>query len=175
MELFVPGVVTLLVAWLIYYFLMPRASIYVLGGICIVSVFVGYYHHRKLFPYEYNLSETKEILKDYALFITLMFTILLLRIILAQVKGTSGGEAAVAAINSAKASAAAGVGAIAAALPQIPQLPEMPKLPEMPQMPQMPQMPDLGLGVRANNGSRVNNRGNIGRRNNIASTSFKET
>jgi len=166
MELFVPGLVTLFIAWLIYYFLMPRASIYVLGVICIVFLFVGYYHHQKLFPYEYNISETKEILKDYAPFITLLFTVLLLRVILTQMKGTSGGEAATAAINSAKAGAAAGVGAIAAVLPQ------------MPEMPQMPQMPNIGLGARANNGNRGNNRGNAnngGRRNNIASNSFKET
>jgi hypothetical protein len=121
------------------------------------------------------MSETKQLLKDYAPFITLLVTILALVGLAMQMSGGSGNSGA----------------AIMAALPEMPAMPEMPAL----NIPKMPNIANMGMGRPGNNkspnananknknifalnpggGPVALNGANNGKRNNIASNSFKIT
>lgn len=179
MELFIPSLLVLVIGGITFAFLLPRFSLHVLGMLSIGLFLLGLYQHSKTFPYEYSMSESRQILKDYAPFITLLVTILVLIGVALQMTGGSG------------------VANIASVLPAMPAMPELPAMPEMPALniPKMPNIADLAGGRPANNkGGNVNagknknifainpgagevamNGGNNGKRNNLASNSFKVT
>ena len=152
MELFIPSLLIIVLGGLVFFFLLPKMTLQVMGVMSIALFVLGVYQHRKTFPFEYSMSETKEVLKDYAPFITLLVTILVLVGVGLQMTGGSGGSL-------------------------MPAMPAMPSMPEMPSMPSMPAMPTLGLGTPGNNKSKglMNLGGNNGKRNSLASNSFKVT
>ena len=158
MELFIPSLLVIVLGGLVFFFLLPKMTLQVMGVMSIALFVLGVYQHRKTFPFEYSMSETKEILKDYAPFITLLVTILVLVGVGLQMTGGSGGS-------------------LMAAMPAMPAMPSMPSMPAMPSMPEMPAMPTLGLGTPGNNKSKglMNLGGNNGKRNSLASNSFKVT
>jgi hypothetical protein len=176
MELFIPSLLTIVLGGVVFAFLLPKFSLYVLGVMSIALFVIGIHQHWKMFPYEYSMSESRQILSDYAPFITLLVTILGLIMMALQLTGGSGGSGA----------------GIMAALPALPAMPEMPAMPAMPEMPalnipKMPTIADMGMarpannrGANANAGKNkgimgMNFGGNNGKRNNIASNSFKVT
>ena len=179
MELFIPSLLVLILSGVVLTILLPKFSLYTLGLLSIGLFLLGLYQHWKTFPYEYSMSETKQIMKDYAPFITLLLTILGL---IAMALQLSGG-----ATSSGKG--------IADILPELPAMPvlNMPKMPEMPAL-NMPKIPNMGMGMGgANNigpimGKNKNNFNinplngimgmnnmNKGKRNNIASNNFRVT
>jgi hypothetical protein len=171
MELFIPSLLVLILGGIVFAVILPRFSLQMLGFVSIGLFLLGLYQHWKTFPYEYNTSETKQLLKDYAPFITLLVTILALIGFAMQMSGGSGNSGA----------------ALMAALPAMPALPEMPEMPALPEMPKMPNIADMGLGRAGNNkgpnanknknffGLNAGGGANNGKRNNIASNSFKIT
>jgi hypothetical protein len=178
MELFIPSLLVLVVGGIVIAVLLPRFSFQTLGLVSIGLFLLGLYQHWKTFPYEYTMSETKQILKDYAPFITLLVTILALVGLAMQMSGGSSNSGA----------------ALMAALPAMPEMPEMPEMPAL-NIPKMPNIANMGMARPGNNkgpnananknknlfalnpggGAVALNGVNNGKRNNIASNSFKIT
>jgi hypothetical protein len=184
MELFIPSLLVLILGGIVFAVLLPRFSLHTLGLVSVGLFLLGLYQHWKTFPYEYSMSETRVLLKDYAPFITLLVTILALVGMAMQMSGGSGNSGA----------------ALMAALPAMPAMPALPEMPEMPEMPalnipKMPNIANMGMGRPGNNkgpnananknknlfginpggGAVAMNGANNGKRNNIASNSFKIT
>lgn len=176
MELFIPSLLVLILGGIVFAVVLPKFSLHTLGLVSIGLFLLGLYQHWKTFPYEYAVSETKYLLKDYAPFITLLVTILALVGFATQMSGGSGNSGAT----------------LMAALPAMPALPEMPEMPAL-NLPKMPNIANMGMGRPGNNkGPNANknknlfgmnpgggllgaNTANNGKRNNIASNSFKVT
>ena len=178
MELFIPSLLVLVVGGIVIAVLLPRFSFQTLGLVSIGLFLLGLYQHWKTFPYEYSTSETKQILKDYAPFITLLVTILALVGLAMQMSGGSSNSGA----------------ALMAALPAMPEMPEMPEMPAL-NIPKIPNIANMGMARPGNNkvpngnanknknlfainpvgGAVALNGVNNGKRNNIASNSFKVT
>ena len=180
MELFIPSLLVLILGGIVFAVVLPRFSLHTLGLVSIGLFLLGLYQHWKTFPYEYAVSETRLILKDYAPFITLLVTILALVGFAMQMSGGSGNSGA----------------ALMAALPALPAMPEMPEMPAL-NLPKMPNIANMGMGRPGNNkgpnanananknknlfalnpggGAVALNGANNGKRNNIASNSFKVT
>ena len=161
MEIFLPSLLVIFVSGLIFYFLLPKMSLHVLGLTSVALCVLGVYQHYKTFPYEYNMSHGRQLLMDYAPFIALLLTILALIMGALNMVGGSGG----------------GGGYGGNFLPTMPSMPSMPSMPEMPALPALPFAASLGLNTPAGNKNKgiLNLGGNGGKRNNLASNSFKVT
>lgn len=68
-------IATLLSA-LVFFFVLPRLSPYILGALSVAMLALGVWQHYSMFPYEYKTSIVSELLQQYAGFI--MLTILIL-------------------------------------------------------------------------------------------------
>ena len=68
MELFFPSLIVLILSAVVCFFVIPRASPYILGILCMAMLVLGLWQHYTMFPYEYrNLG-----LKDFAGYILLI-------------------------------------------------------------------------------------------------------
>ena len=68
MELFFPSLIVLLLSALVCFFIIPRASPFVLGILCMAMLVLGLWQHYTMFPYEYRNLE----FKDYSGYIFLI-------------------------------------------------------------------------------------------------------
>ena len=76
MELFMPSLIVLILAAIVCFVLLPKASPYILGLIAVVMFVVGAWQHYHMFPYEYSSSLFIELLRDYAPFVMLLGVII---------------------------------------------------------------------------------------------------
>jgi hypothetical protein len=168
MEFFVPSLTIILVSVLIFFFIFPHLSPYLLGGLAIVMFFLGAWHHYNSFPYEYKVSMATEVLKDYAGFIMLLIVI---------IAGVSG-------IIIVHGDAPPSIANIIPEMPNISNMPAMamPAMPNMANMANMPNLNPFNLNAPSNNGNKPSNANkppntnNVNRNkptNNVASNSFK--
>jgi len=163
MELFIPSLIVLILGALFAFFIIPRLSPYVLGGLAVAMFCLGLWQHYVMFPYEYRESMATDLLKQYSGFIMLLAVIFAGTLGILYMHGVSPPNA----------------GDI------------LPELPAMPNMPNMPNMPDI-MGFKNNSGNIFNiganankpaNAGIFGaankpanntkKNNNLASASFK--
>jgi len=75
-EYFVPALIAIILSALIFFFVLPRLSPYILGGLAIAMLGLGIWQHYSMFPYEYRTSIVTELLQQYAGFIMLVLLIL---------------------------------------------------------------------------------------------------
>ena len=87
MELFLPSLLTIVLAAIVFFVLMPKLSPYILGGLALAMLILGAYQHYTMFPYEYRMSTVVEALKDYTPFIILGILILGLLVIVGTMFG----------------------------------------------------------------------------------------
>ena len=169
MELFLPSVLALFLGFLVFLYVMPKLSPYIIGMVAIVLFFIGLQQHYKTFAYEYNSSNWSDLMHDYAPFIT----------VIAGIIGTS--IACMLAFGSTSGSSS---GSMLPALPGMPAILSTPvAMPAMPAMPAIMStpvaMPSLSsitapFSNSKSNASRAYNmsaKGSPGR--NIVSNSFK--
>lgn len=69
MELFLPGIATLLIMGLIVFLVLPRLGAPILAALSVVLLVYGVYNHIQLFSSEYRFSTWQDRLKEYASFI----------------------------------------------------------------------------------------------------------
>jgi Na+-transporting methylmalonyl-CoA/oxaloacetate decarboxylase gamma subunit len=69
MELFLPGIATLLILGLIVFLILPRLGAPVLAALSVVLLAYAIYNHVQLFSPEYRFSTWQDRLKDYAPFV----------------------------------------------------------------------------------------------------------
>ena len=69
MELFLPGIATLLILGLIVFLILPRLGAPVLAALSIVLLSYAIYNHIQLFSPEYRFSTWQDRLKEYAPFV----------------------------------------------------------------------------------------------------------
>ena len=60
MELFFPSLIVLILSAVVCFFVIPRASPYILGILCMVMLILGLWQHYSMFPYEYPSMEFKD-------------------------------------------------------------------------------------------------------------------
>lgn len=65
MELFLPTLLTIVLAAIVVFVVMPKLSPYILGVMALAMLLVGAYQHYTMFPYEYQTSRLLDTLKDY--------------------------------------------------------------------------------------------------------------
>jgi hypothetical protein len=65
MELFLPTLLTIVLAGIVVFVVMPKLSPYILGVMALAMLLVGAYQHYTMFPYEYQTSRLLDTLKDY--------------------------------------------------------------------------------------------------------------
>jgi hypothetical protein len=75
-EYIVPLLISLVFSGLIFFFVFPRLSPYILGGLSVLMLALGIWQHYSMFPYEYKTSIVTELLQQYAGFIILALVIL---------------------------------------------------------------------------------------------------
>jgi len=157
MELFIPSLFVIILGGLVVFFLLPKASAYTLGVMAVLLFCLGVYQHYQTFPYEYNSSNLRELMKDYSPFLMLLATILGLVI---GVMVAFGGNPP----------------ALSEAIPDMSSIAAIPV--------SLPEIGNIGGNIFGGNGgnfknnSKNNSMGNMGgniKRNNVASTSFKVT
>lgn len=93
MELFLPGIATLLIIGLIVFLILPRLGAPVLATLSIVLLAYGVYNHIKLFSSEYRYSTWQDRLKDYSSFVIIGVLILSILMYLGYLFGTQGASA----------------------------------------------------------------------------------
>jgi len=163
--LFIPSLLVIVLGGIVFFVVLPKMAPYTLGSMAVLLFCVGLYQHYQTFPYEYNQSRLRDILKDYSPFIMLLATIL--GLVIAVMVGFGGNPPDLAA--------------------SIPGMPSMESI-AMPSMPNIASLPNLGLNLGANNATanKGNSNGNAlkmnpnlvsgnVKRNNVASNSFKVT
>lgn len=69
MELFLPGIATLLIVALIVFLILPRLGAPVLAALSVILLIYGVYNHVQLFSSEYRYSTWQDQLKMYAPFV----------------------------------------------------------------------------------------------------------
>jgi len=150
---FIPSMVALVLGALVLFFVLPRMSPYVLGGLAITMLGLGVWQHYTMFPYEYRASMVSDMLQQYSGFIMLAGIIVSGVIFIMMMFG--GAPPAVAEM-----------------------LPEMPAMPNIPAIANFTGNSNNSKGFfnlsgnsKPNNSVRVAN--NANRKNNIASESFK--
>jgi len=161
MEFFIPSLTVILISVIMFFFIFPHLSPYLLGGLAIVMFFLGAWHHYNSFPYEYKVSMATEVLKDYSGFIMLMIVI---------IAGVSG----IIIVHGDAPPSVANV------IPEMPQMPAM-AMPNMAMpnmgMPNMANLNPFNLNAPSKNGNNkppnVNNLNRNKPANNVASNSFK--
>jgi hypothetical protein len=155
MEFFIPSLTIILLAVVMFFFLFPRLSPYLLGGVAIVMFLLGAYHHYNSFPYEYKASMVTELLQDYSGFFMLLIVII-------------GGVSGIIVLHGDAPPSVANI------------IPEMPAM-AIPAMPAMPNLNPFNLNAAGNNGNKgntnnkplTNNANKNKAPNNVASNSFK--
>jgi hypothetical protein len=76
MELFIPSLLALVLAAVVCFFILPKASPYILGSLAIAMFIVGAWQHYHMFPYEYSSSLFIDLLRDYSPFVMILAVIL---------------------------------------------------------------------------------------------------
>ncbi len=71
-----PSLIVLILAAIVCFVLLPKASPYILGLIAVVMFVVGAWQHYYMFPYEYSSSLFIDLLRDYAPFVMLLGVII---------------------------------------------------------------------------------------------------
>jgi hypothetical protein len=93
MELFLPGIATLLIIGLIVFLILPRMGAPVLATLSIILLAYGVYNHIKLFSSEYRYSTWQDRLKEYSSFIIIGVLILSILMYLGYLFSTQGASA----------------------------------------------------------------------------------
>jgi hypothetical protein len=93
MELFLPGIATLLIIGLIVFLVLPRLGAPVLAALSVILLVYGVYNHIQLFSSEYRLSTWQDRLKEYASFIIIGALILGILLYLGFLYATQGASA----------------------------------------------------------------------------------
>lgn len=93
MELFLPGIATLLIIGLIVFLILPRLGAPVLAALSVVLLVYGVYNHIQLFSSEYRFSTWQDRLKEYASFIIIGALILGILLYLGFLYATQGASA----------------------------------------------------------------------------------
>lgn len=156
-----PSLVVIILGAIVVFFLLPKLAPYTLGSTAVLLFCVGLYQHYQTFPYEYNPSNIREIMKDYSPFLMLLATILALVVgVMVAFGGNPPG--------------------LAAAMPDMSSIAAMPvSLPNIGKIGGNMGGNIFGNGKNNSSGNGGNKvMGNMGgniRRNNVASTSFKVT
>jgi hypothetical protein len=114
MELFIPGLIVIVLGAIVCFILLPKLAPYTLGMMSILLFVVGLYSHYTTFPYEYG-SNMRELMHDYAGLIMLVVTILGFIVAIMLVYGGNP-----------------------------PPMSSMPIISSLPAMPAMPSLPSLG-------------------------------
>jgi len=76
MELFIPSLLALVLAAIVCFFILPKASPYILGSLALAMFIVGAWQHYHMFPYEYSSSLFIDLLRDYSPFVMIIGVIL---------------------------------------------------------------------------------------------------
>lgn len=97
MELFIPGLATLLIMGLIVFLIVPRLGAPILAVLSILILIYAVYNHIQLFSFEYKYSTWQDRLKEYASFIIIGALILGILLYLGFLFATKGPEALPAA------------------------------------------------------------------------------
>ena len=97
MELFIPGLATLLIMGLIVFLIVPRLGAPILAVLSILILIYAVYNHIQLFSSEYKYSTWQDRLKEYASFIIVGVLILGILLYLGFLFTTKGAEALPAA------------------------------------------------------------------------------
>jgi hypothetical protein len=84
-----PALIALVLSGLIFFFVLPRLSPYILGALSLMMLVLGIWQHYSMFPYEYRTSIVTELLQQYAGFIMLALVILASTIGILMVHGTN--------------------------------------------------------------------------------------
>jgi hypothetical protein len=93
MELFIPGLATLLIVGLIVFLVLPRLGAPVLAALSIVLLAYGVYNHIQLFSAEYRYSTWQEQFKFYGPFVLVGGLILAILMYIGFLFGTEGASA----------------------------------------------------------------------------------
>ncbi len=93
MELFIPGIATLLIVALIVFLVLPRLGAPVLAALSIVLLVYGVYNHIQLFSSEYRYSTWQDQFKFYAPFVLVGGLILAVLMYIGFLFGTEGPSA----------------------------------------------------------------------------------
>jgi hypothetical protein len=93
MELFIPGLATLLIMGLIVFLIVPRLGAPILAILSILILIYAVYNHIQLFSFEYKYSTWQDRLKEYASFIIVGALILGILLYLGFLFATKGSEA----------------------------------------------------------------------------------
>jgi hypothetical protein len=93
MELFIPGIATLLIVALIVFLVLPRLGAPVLAALSIILLAYGVYNHIQLFSSEYRYSTWQDQFKFYAPFVLIGGLILAVLMYIGFLFGTEGPSA----------------------------------------------------------------------------------
>ena len=74
-QYFVPALISILLSALVFFFVLPRLSPYILGAMSVLMLALGVWQHYSMFPYEYRTSIVTELLQQYAGFIMILLVI----------------------------------------------------------------------------------------------------
>ena len=150
MEFFIPGLFIFLIAVLVSFFLVPKATPMTAAILAIAFLTYGVYDHYQLFASEYKLSTWQEGLKIYAPFI--MVGVIIMYSIYGMVAFFTGG---------------------AVPVPSMPDIPSMPTMDNVPSLNQMSNQMTNTLNDVAN--SIENATSNIFSNNGNNGSSFKNS
>jgi hypothetical protein len=75
-QYFIPALISIILSALIFFFILPRLSPYILGALSVLMLALGIWQHYSMFPYEYRTSIVSELLQQYAGFIIIALVIL---------------------------------------------------------------------------------------------------
>ncbi len=93
MELFIPGLIVLLLSAFFIFLILPRLGTPILLAVCAVSLMLAVWHHAAFFGAEYRLSTWQNGLSNYAPWIVLFFGLLLIIGSIQWVFGNEGSSA----------------------------------------------------------------------------------
>jgi len=93
MELFIPGLATLLIMGLIVFLIVPRLGAPILAVLSILILIYAVHNHIKLFSSEYKYSTWQDRLKEYSSFIIVGVLILGILLYLGFLFATKGSDA----------------------------------------------------------------------------------
>jgi hypothetical protein len=93
MELFLPGIATLLIMGLIVFLVLPRLGAPILAALSVILLMYGVYNHIQLFSSEYRFSTWQDRLREYASFIIIGVLILSILFYIAFLLATRGPSA----------------------------------------------------------------------------------
>ena len=117
MEFFIPGLLIFIVAIVLSFVIVPRATPLIVALLSIGFLTLGVYEHYKMFSSEYRLSTWQDGLKNYAP--AVMICAILIFIIYAILAFFTKGSV------------------------PIPQMPQMPQIPNIPNIANIPNIPNI--------------------------------